>query len=108
MAGAVERKGLAVARVVENVRADTLPRFVRKTVSPNVDMVVTDKWVGYKHLGKEFPHEIVDHSAGEYVSDGAHTDTIEGYWSQLKRFWCPPLGLWKAPTPPYRGKRMAL
>ncbi len=83
--GAVERKGRVIARVVENVRADTLTQFVRDTVSPNVDLVSTDKWVGYKHLGKEFPHVAVDHAAGEYVRGRAHTNTIEGYWSQLKR-----------------------
>jgi IS1 family transposase/transposase-like protein len=85
VAGAVERKGRVVARVVENVRADTLTQFVREAVSANVDLVVTDKWVGYKHLGKEFPHETVDHADGEYVRGRAHTNTIEGYWSQLKR-----------------------
>ena len=83
--GAVERKGRVVARVVENVRADTLTQFVRDNVSPSVDLVSTDKWVGYKHLGKEFPHVAVDHAAGEYVRGRAHTNTIEGYWSQLKR-----------------------
>lgn len=85
VAGAVERKGSVTAKVVENVRADTLTEFVREAVAKNVDLVVTDKWVGYKHLGKEFPHAIIDHAAGEYVRGEAHTNTIEGYWSQLKR-----------------------
>jgi IS1 family transposase len=85
VAGVVERKGSVVARVVENVQADTLTDFVRGTVSPSVEMVVTDKWVGYKHLHKNFPHTAVDHAAGEYVRGIAHTNTIEGFWSQLKR-----------------------
>jgi len=83
--GAVQRKGRVIARVAENVRADTLTQFVRETVAPNVELVSTDKWVGYKHLGKEFPHVAVDHAAGEYVRGIAHTNTIEGYWAQLKR-----------------------
>src|SRR5665213_659169 len=83
--GAIERKGDLVTRVVENVRAETLEKFVRETVSPNVDVVMTDKWLGYKHLGKEFPHIAIDHAAGEYVKGDAHTNSIEGYWSQLKR-----------------------
>ncbi len=85
VAGAVERGGSVITRVVENVKATTLTEFVRDTVSPNVDLVITDKWVGYKHLGKEFPHAVIDHAAGEYVRGKAHTNTIEGYWSQLKR-----------------------
>jgi len=85
VAGAIQRDGDVVTRVVENVKADTLMQFVRETVAPNVDLIVTDKWVGYKHLGKEFPHVAVDHAAGEYVTGISHTNSIEGYWSQLKR-----------------------
>jgi len=85
VAGAIERKGRVAARVVENVRADTLTTFALETISPNVDLVSTDKWVGYKHISKHFPHVAVDHADGEYVRGRAHTNTIEGYWSQLKR-----------------------
>ena len=85
VAGAIERKGPIIARVVENVRADTLMEFVRDAVSPKADLVITDKWVGYKNLGKEFPHAVVDHAAGEYRRGTAHTNSIESYWSQLKR-----------------------
>src|SRR5207247_10939488 len=30
-------------------------------------------------------HETINHSLGEYVRGGAHTNTIEGYFSILKR-----------------------
>jgi len=85
--GAVEREGDVVARVVENVRADTLTGFIRETVSPAADLVVTDQWVGYKHLGKEYPHAVINHAQGEYVDgDGnIHTQTIESVWALLKR-----------------------
>jgi transposase-like protein len=85
VAGAVERKGNVVARVVKNVRADTLTGFVREAVSTKVSLLCTDKWVAYKHLGKEFPHGVVDHADGEYVVGAVHTQTIEGFWSILKR-----------------------
>jgi len=80
-----QRKGRVVACVVENARAETLAAFARETIAPNVELVSTDKRVGYKHLGKHFPHVAVDHADGEYVRGRAHTNTIEGYWSQLKR-----------------------
>ena len=83
--GAVRRKGNVIARVVKNVRADTLTRFVRESVSTKVSLLCTDQWVGYKHLGDEFPHEMIDHSAGEYVVGALHTNTIEGFWSLIKR-----------------------
>ena len=32
-----------------------------------------------------FDHESVRHSVGEYVSDMAHTNGVESFWSMLKR-----------------------
>jgi transposase-like protein len=83
--GAVKRKGNVVARVIENVRADTLTAFVREAVSHKVSLLCTDQWVGYKHLDKEYPHQTIDHAAGEYVVGAVHTQTIEGFWSLIKR-----------------------
>ena len=45
-------------------------------------MVYTDDHGGYEGLPN---HETVKHSAGEYVSDMAHTNGIESFWSMLKR-----------------------
>jgi hypothetical protein len=36
-------------------------------------------------LGEEYPHATVDHHKGEYVVDAVHTNTIEGFWSLIKR-----------------------
>jgi hypothetical protein len=83
--GAVSRKGNVIARVIENVRATTLEAFVREAVSHKVSLLCTDQWVGYKHLGKEFPHGVVDHAKGQYVVGAIHTQTIEGFWSIFKR-----------------------
>lgn len=83
--GAISRKGNVVARVVENVRASTLEAFVREAVSHKVSLLCTDQWVGYKHLGKEYPHAMVDHAKGQYVVGAIHTQTIEGFWSIFKR-----------------------
>jgi IS1 family transposase len=85
IAGAVSRKGNVVARVVENVRASTLTEFVRESVSTKVSLLCTDQWVGYKHLDKEYPHATVDHAHGQYVVGAVHTQTIEGFWSLIKR-----------------------
>ena len=84
--GAVKRKGNVVARVIENVRADTLTAFVHEAVSHKVSLLCTDQWTGYKGLSKQgYPHATVDHSIGEYVVGAVHTNTIEGFWSLIKR-----------------------
>jgi ISXO2 transposase-like protein len=41
--------------------------------------------VGYKHLGEEYPHGVIDHSKEQYVVGAIHTQTIEGFWSIIKR-----------------------
>jgi transposase-like protein/IS1 family transposase len=84
--GAVRRKGNVVARVVENVRASTLTAFVQEAVSHKVSLLCTDEWTGYKSLHKEYPqHATVDHRKEQYVVGAVHTQTIEGFWSLIKR-----------------------
>ena len=40
---------------------------------------------GYSKLDASFPHGVVDHSIGQYVVGAVHTQTIEGFWSLVKR-----------------------
>jgi transposase-like protein len=82
---AVKRKGNVIARVIENVRADTLVEFVREAVSHKVSLLCTDQWKGYKKLDEEYSHATIDHSKGQYVIGAVHTQTIEGFWSIFKR-----------------------
>jgi hypothetical protein len=83
--GAVSRKGNIVARVIAATDTKTYDRFVRETVSTEVSLLATDEHSGYRFLKDQFPHEIVTHSTGQYVVGAIHTNTIEGFWSQLKR-----------------------
>ena len=83
--GAVKRKGNVIARVIENVRAATLEAFVHEAVSHKVSLLCTDEWVGYKHLGNEYPHAVIDHSKEQYVVGAVHTQTIEANAASLAR-----------------------
>jgi ISXO2-like transposase domain/Transposase zinc-ribbon domain len=83
--GAVARKGKVVARVSETVSSDILKSFVRGAVSEKVSLLVTDEWVGYRGLDKDYPHHVIRHTAGQYVVGAIHTNTIEGFWSIFKR-----------------------
>jgi transposase-like protein len=84
LAGAVQRKGNVIARVVANTRRETLEAFVRYAVSTDVSLLSTDESSAYSHL-KEYRHGFVRHSAGQYVHGAIHTNTIEGFWSMVKR-----------------------
>ena len=83
--GAIARKGMVVAKVVENTNTATLDAFVRETVSQKVRLLATDEHTGYRLLGRDMNHRVVRHGAGEYVVGTTHTNTIEGFWSLFKR-----------------------
>jgi len=83
--GAIARKGMVVAKVIENTDTATLDGFVHSAVGPNVSLISTDEHAGYRLLGRDLPHGVVRHSAGQYVVGAVHTNTIEGFWSLLKR-----------------------
>ncbi len=83
--GAVSRSGTLVARAIANVNKDGLS-FVRQAISEKVDLVATDDSPVYLPLNKKgFKHDSVNHSRGEYVRGLVHTQTIDGFWSLLKR-----------------------
>lgn len=83
--GAVQRKGSVVARVIANTKAEALTGFVREAVADNVSLLVTDQWMGYRQLKKQYPHKVINHAQGQYVIGAIHTNTIEGFWSIFKR-----------------------
>lgn len=60
---------------------------VIRTLVPKNTRVVTDGWKGYNKLEKcGYSHEVVIHKEGEYMNEaGFHTNSIEGFWSHLKR-----------------------
>ena len=76
--------GKAYTVVVPNTSGWILKPIVRAMVKTG-STIITDGWGGYKGLARDYRHEVVDHGSGEYVRGKFHTNTIEGYWSQLKR-----------------------
>lgn len=85
VAGAVERGGRVVAVTVDNVKKHTLLPFVESRVLPS-STVYTDELRSYTDLAKRgYQHARVNHREKVYVSGDAHTNTMEGFWSLVKR-----------------------
>jgi len=87
--GMVERQGKLNARKVDNVKKKTLSKEIIKNVKESANLY-TDEWTGYKGINKIYEHYIINHKNGQYVTNGPddikiHTNTIEGFWSLLKR-----------------------
>jgi transposase-like protein len=83
--GAVERGGRVIATTIEHVNTDSLESFVSDNVSTASRSVSTDEHQGYRRIGRVYSHGVVAHTKGEFVRGNIHTQTIDGYWSQLKR-----------------------
>lgn len=83
--GMVDLKGNISAHVVTDTKGTTLKPIIQKHVDKNNSIVITDEWLGYSRIKEEFQHVVIKHLEQEYVRGGFHTNTIEGFWSQLKR-----------------------
>lgn len=82
--GAVERGGQVSASVIPNVQKQTISEFVKDNISPETEMLITDEFNSYTHLRLEFNLKRIHHQY-EYVRGEIHTNTIENFWSILKR-----------------------
>lgn len=82
--GMVERSGKLVARKVDNVQMQTLTSEIIRNVKESAT-IFTDEWLGYNGLKLIYDHSYVKHSERQYVNGRIHTNTIEGFWSLLKR-----------------------
>lgn len=85
--GVVERigKGRVVAVVANDVTRKTLHGIAVEKILPK-STVYTDDFNAYHGLAaKGYNHRRINHSAGIYVMGDIHTQTIEGFWSLVKR-----------------------
>ncbi len=81
--GMLQRQGKVRATVIERTDHETLQNEVREYVVKGSN-VYTDEWRSYKGLIDEYNHQVINHSV-EYVRGNAHTNSIENFWSLLKR-----------------------
>jgi len=83
--GAIERGGKARLLVVPDSTAKTHGDFLAETVSPNAGRLMTDKTNRLDNVAKGFNRLSVDHGRGEYVRGDVHANTIDAFWSHIKR-----------------------
>ena len=84
--GMVERKGGRVKCVIaDDTSRKTLQDIAKEYVLPK-SVIFTDDHASYHGLEKiGFNHDRINHSQGVYVYGNVHTNTIEGFWSLVKR-----------------------
>ncbi len=84
--GVVERGGKVVAEVSENLTGRRILEFIKRAVKIEDSGLMTDEYHAYHAIGREMKHQIVNHQE-QFVDGDVHTNTIEGFWSLLKRAW---------------------
>lgn len=83
--GMAQREGGVRARVTVDTKRKTVAPILRENVAIG-STVYTDEYSVYNKIGEDgYDHGRVNHSAKQWVNGQAHTNTIEGFWSQLKR-----------------------
>jgi transposase len=84
--GMLERGGIVRAGPIPNFRQDTVEPIIRINVVRG-STISTDEHVAYADLrrGGEYVHGRVSHGKKEYVRGIHHVNSLEGYWSHLKR-----------------------
>jgi transposase-like protein len=82
--GAVERGGRVEAQVVKTVSRKTAEQFLDATLAPDA-VLHTDESKVYNHVSRKRVHEAINHSRHEYGRGEVTTNSIEGFWSQMKR-----------------------
>jgi transposase-like protein len=86
--GVMERGGRVVARAAKKGELSNkgLAKFIAKTVDTAASILFTDEYSGYQTIGKMMRHRAINHSKA-YVDGIVHTNSIEGFWSLVKRAW---------------------
>jgi transposase-like protein len=82
--GVLQRDGKVKAQKVKDVSRKTLHGVIKQHVKPG-SVIMTDEWKSYNGLALLYGHQAVRHAMGEYVNGACHTNTLEGFWSLLKR-----------------------
>jgi transposase-like protein len=81
--GFLERGGKVRTAIVENRHRDTVQPMVKKHVQMGAALY-TDELGGYQGLHTEYEHQVINH-AEKYVDGRVHTNSLENFWSLLKR-----------------------
>jgi transposase-like protein len=82
--GMVQRNGKLIAMQVPDAEKKTLLPIIHAAIAKGTT-ICSDEFPAYTSLRRVYDHQAVKHSAEEYVRGAIHTNSIEGFWSLLKR-----------------------
>lgn len=83
--GMIERKGKVIAKVLDKAHGKTIKPILKDLITPT-STVVTDGFGGYYGISNYFEgHIILNHTKHVRKINNYHLNTIEGFWTMIKR-----------------------
>ena len=82
--GSIERGGRVKTQAIERTNMEAVVPFLIKNIHQGTKLM-TDEHVVYGHVNRLYNHQTIKHMVKEYVRGEVHTNTIENFWSVLKR-----------------------
>ena len=80
----LERKGEVRTAVLNRASGKLIEASRATSMWCLVLLCISDQWRAYQKVGKDYAHKVINH-AEEYVRGNVHTNSIENFWSLLKR-----------------------
>jgi transposase-like protein len=81
--GMVERGGKVKTQVVPSRKRESLQPEIRKHIDAG-SALYSDALLSYQGLASDYAHQVIDHAVS-YVEGNVHTNSMENFWSLLKR-----------------------
>jgi len=81
--GMVERGGKVIAGHMDTRKKKDLQPIIRERIEAG-SAIFSDELKSYEGLAADYQHAVIDHAV-EYANGNVHTNTMENFWSLLKR-----------------------
>lgn len=82
----VQRGGIVRSQRMDRVTGENIRQVLKENVDLKASRIMTDGFGAYMSLKNHgYAHESVNHAEDEYVRGDVHTNTVENYFSILKR-----------------------
>lgn len=84
--GMIEREGKVRLEIVKNRKRETLLPIIHRTVEEKTT-IYSDEFKIYRNLNNDgYKHESICHTNYQWSNGDCHTNSMEGFWSNLKKW----------------------
>jgi len=81
----LERNGNIKATIIPQATTDIIAPIMNENIKDG-SKVITDSWMAYNFLKRSsYKHTVVDHKNDQFTKGSKHTNSVEGFFSHLKR-----------------------